>query len=60
MKTGDQKRISKGFAKVQPDPYKTPPLLRSDTTSRMTVRYNLFISGDDIAENSQAFNNSNK
>ena len=58
MKTSDQKRISKGFAKVQPDPYKTPPY--SDTTSRMTVRYNLFISGDDIAENLRAFNNSNK
>ena len=58
VKTGDHKRISKGFAKVQPDAYETPQY--SDITSRMPDRYNLLISGDDIAENLWAFNHSNK
>ena len=46
------------LAKVQPDAYETPQY--SEITGRMPVRYNLFISEDDIAENLWAFNHSNK
>ena len=58
METGDHKRISKRFVKVQPDAYETPQY--SEITGRMPVRYNLFISEDDIAEILWAFNHSNK